>query len=419
MSNPQAIDWEALESKALELRSQFPVLAKTFDERPLTFLDSTATTQKPLVVIDSMDRFYREHYSSVKRGVYRLSEQTTQLFEACRRKIAHFINAQSENEIVLTRGTTESLNLVAHAWGMEHLRAGDEILLSSVEHHANLVPWQMVAKRTGAVLKFIPCLDNGDLDIAALPQLLSAKTKVLAITHIANSLGTVHPISAVVAQARAVNADICIVLDAAQSAGHMALDVQALDVDFAAFSGHKIYGPTGIGVLYGKYERLLATPPWHGGGEMIDEVRLESSTYALPPARFEAGTPPIAEVLGLSAALDFLTETGWDWIKAHEHAMTGYLVEQLQTVPGLKFIGEPVERAGIASFILSSAHPHDIAMILDEEAIAVRSGHHCAQPVMQRFGVPATVRASIGVYNTRADIDRLVKALHRVVRLFG
>jgi cysteine desulfurase/selenocysteine lyase len=405
-------DWETL-------RERFPVLARSFDSRPLTFLDSTATTQKPIEVMEVMDRYYREHYSSVKRGVYRLSEETTQLFEACRRKVAAFVGAHSENEIIFTRGTTESLNLVAQAWGGAHLGAGDEVVLTTLEHHANLVPWQMVAQRTGAVLRFAPCLDTGDLDFEAFALLLGPKTKAVAFTHIANSLGVVHPVAQMVAAVRRICPDACIVLDAAQSSGHSPLNFQELDVDFAAFSGHKIYGPTGIGVLYGKYSRLLETPPWQGGGEMIDEVRLEGSTYALPPARFEAGTPAIAEVLGLSVAIDFLNEIGFEQIQAREHELTEYLVAELQKVPSLRLIGTPQERAGIASFVMDCAHPHDIAMILDEEAIAVRSGHHCAQPVMQRFGVPATVRASIGVYNTHADIDRLIKALHRVVRLFG
>lgn len=400
------------------IREQFPVLQREIDGKALTFLDSTASTQKPLAVAEVMHRFYTEHYSSVKRGVYRLSERTTQLFEGARRKVAEFLNAQ-ENEIVFTRGTTESLNLVASAWGGAHLSSGDEIILSALEHHANIVPWQLIAQRTGAVIRVIPCDDHGNLDLEAYHNLLSEKTRVLSITQIANSIGTVNPVESMIRTLRAKAPRAIAVVDAAQSSGHMAIDVQALDADFLAFSGHKIYGPTGIGVLFGKYDRLLETPPYQGGGEMIDEVRFEGSSYALPPARFEAGTPAIAEVLGLGVAIDFLSQLGWDQIAHFEHELLEYGTAELKKIPGLRLIGEAEHKAGILSFVMDCAHPHDIAMILDEECIAVRSGHHCAQPVMQRFCVPATVRASFGVYNTKEDTDTLVQALRRVVRIFG
>lgn len=401
-----------------ELKAQFPVLNRPVDGKPLTFLDSTATTQKPLAVAEVMHRFYTEHYSSVKRGVYRLSERTTQLFEGARRKVASFIGAQ-ENEIVFTRGTTESINLVASAWGGAHLKSGDQIILSALEHHANIVPWQLVASRTGAQISVIPCDDQGNLDLHAYQSLLGPQTKVLAITQIANSIGTINPVREMIATLRQMAPNAIAVVDAAQSSGHMAINVVDLDADFLAFSGHKIYGPTGIGVLYGKYERLLQTPPYQGGGEMIDEVSFEGSTFALPPARFEAGTPAIAEVLGLGVAIDFMLSLGWDEMARHEAELLEYGTQQLLQIPGLRLIGQAQHKAGILSFVLDCAHPHDIAMILDEECIAVRSGHHCAQPVMKRFGVPATVRASFGVYNTKEDIDTLVRALQRVVRIFG
>lgn len=403
---------------ATSIKERFPVLGREVDGKPLTFLDSTATTQKPAEVAEVMNRFYTEHYSSVKRGVYRLSERTTQLFEGTRRKVAQFLGAQ-ENEIIFSRGTTESINLVASAWGTAHLSAGDEIILSALEHHANIVPWQLVAARTGAIIRVIPCDDLGNLDLQTYESLLGPQTRVLAITQIANSIGTVNPVKSMIQALRAHAPRAIAVVDAAQSSGHMAINVVDLDADFLAFSGHKIYGPTGIGVLFGKYDRLLETPPYQGGGEMIDEVSFEGSTFALPPARFEAGTPAIAEVLGLGVAIDFLQSLGWEQIAAHEHELLSYGTEQLSAIPGLHIIGQAQEKAGILSFVMDCAHPHDIAMILDEECIAVRSGHHCAQPVMKRFGVPATVRASFGVYNTKEDIDTLVKALHRVVRIFG
>lgn len=400
------------------LIEQFPVLNRAIDGKKLTFLDSTATTQKPLIVADVMHRFYTEHYSSVKRGVYRLSERTTQLFEGSRLKVAEFIGA-ADNEIVFTRGTTESINLVAAAWGGEYLQAGDEIILSALEHHANIVPWQMIAKKTGAVIRVIPCDDTGTLIQSEYEALLNPNTKVLSITHISNALGTINPVKAMIQKLRLVCPQALAVVDAAQSSGHMAIDVKDLDVDFLAFSGHKIYGPTGIGVLYGKYQRLLETPPYHGGGEMIDEVSFDKTTYALPPARFEAGTPPIAEVLGLGAAIDFISALDWEQIASQENELLEYASAKLAQIPGLRIIGNSGHKAGIISFVLDCAHPHDIAMILDEECVAVRSGHHCAQPVMTRFNVPATVRVSFGVYNTKNDVDVLVKALQRVVKIFA
>lgn len=403
------------------IRAQFPVLVRNSSgDKPLAFLDSTATTQKPECMIEAMDKFYREHYSSVKRGVYRLSEQTTQAYEATRRNVAQFLNATSENEIVFTRGTTESINLVAWSYGRKFFKPGDEILISALEHHANIVPWQLIAEERGATIQVIPVDDNGDLILSEIPRLLKPGiTKMLAITHISNSIGTENPIAEIIRTVRELSPETKILIDAAQSAPHLKIDVQALDCDFLAFSGHKMYGPTGIGCLYAKYAILDAMPPWHGGGEMIQKVTFHHTTYAAPPARFEAGTPPIAEVIGLGAALNWIQQIGIQEIRQHEMEMLDYALKQLEQVDGLHILGTPAKRGALLSFTLDAAHPHDAAMILDEENIAVRSGHHCAQPVMDRFHVPATIRASFGAYSMPWEIDRLVQGLERVVKIFG
>lgn len=403
------------------IRAQFPVLVRNSSgDKPLAFLDSTATTQKPECMIEAMDKFYREHYSSVKRGVYRLSEQTTQAYEATRRNVAKFLNAASENEIVFTRGTTESINLVAWSYGRKFFKPGDEILISALEHHANIVPWQLIAEERGATIQVIPVDDNGDLILSEIPRLLKPGiTKMLAITHISNSIGTENPIAEIIRTVRELSPETKILIDAAQSAPHLKMDVQALDCDFLAFSGHKMYGPTGIGCLYAKYAILDAMPPWHGGGEMIQKVTFHHTTYAAPPARFEAGTPPIAEVIGLGAALNWIQQIGIQEIRQHEMEMLDYALKQLEQVDGLHILGTPAKRGALLSFTLDAAHPHDAAMILDEENIAVRSGHHCAQPVMDRFHVPATIRASFGAYSMPWEIDRLVQGIERVVKIFG
>lgn len=403
------------------IRAQFPVLVRNSSgDKPLAFLDSTATTQKPECMIEAMDKFYREHYSSVKRGVYKLSEQTTQAYEATRRNVAKFLNAASENEIVFTRGTTESINLVAWSYGRKFFKPGDEILISALEHHANIVPWQLIAEERGATIQVIPVDDNGDLILSEIPRLLKPGiTKMLAITHISNSIGTENPIAEIIRTVRELSPETKILIDAAQSAPHLKIDVQALDCDFLAFSGHKMYGPTGIGCLYAKYAILDAMPPWHGGGEMIQKVTFHHTTYAAPPARFEAGTPPIAEVIGLGAALNWIQQIGIYEIYQHEMEMLNYALKQLEQVEGLHILGTPAKRGALLSFTLDAAHPHDAAMILDEENIAVRSGHHCAQPVMDRFHVPATIRASFGAYSMPWEIDRLVQGLKRVVKIFG
>jgi cysteine desulfurase/selenocysteine lyase len=385
---------------------------------PVAFLDSAATTQKPPCVIDAMDDFYRNHYSSVKRGAYSLSAKTTQKFEETRSKIAEFIDAPSENSIVFTKGTTEGINLVAWSYGLANFKPGDEVLLSVLEHHANIVPWQIAGKERGIKIKVIPCDNNGDLQIEELKNLLTEQTKMVGITHTANSIGTVNPLQEIIPVIRNLAPQAKILIDAAQGVAHSKISVKSMDCDFLVFSGHKIYGPTGVGVLYGKPGVLEAMPPWQGGGEMIDKVSFEGTSFAAPPARFEAGTPPIAEVLGLSAAIDWVNQTGMSNIIAHEEQITEYALTELKKIEGLKIIGTPKKRGSIISFIINSVHPHDAAIILDEENIAVRAGHHCAQPTMERFGVAATLRASFAVYTTPQEIDRLCLALKRVTGIF-
>lgn len=402
------------------IREQFPVLMQEpLNSKRFAFLDNTATTQKPLEVIETMNRFYKEHYSSVKRGVYRLSEKTTQAYEQARRDVAHFIRAADENEIIFTRGTTESINLVAWSYGRHFLKENDEILISALEHHANIVPWQLIAEERQAKLRVIPMDDEGNLLLDTLVDLIKpGVTKIFSITHMSNSIGTVNPIAEIIKRVRELSPDTKILIDAAQSICHLEIDVQKLDCDFLAFSAHKMYGPTGVGVLYGKSAVLESMPPWHGGGEMISQVTFEKTTYAAPPARFEAGTPPIAEVIGLGATIQWLNKVGLDVIKKHEHEITEYALQSLQKNPEVRFVGTPQQRGPLISFTLKGIHPHDAAMILDEENIAVRSGHHCAQPVMDRLGVPATLRASFGVYTQKWEVDRLVESLLRAIRLF-
>ena len=402
------------------IREQFPVLMQEpLNSKRFAFLDNTATTQKPLEVIETMNRFYKEHYSSVKRGVYRLSEKTTQAYEQARRDVAHFIRAADENEIIFTRGTTESINLVAWSYGRRFLKENDEILISALEHHANIVPWQLIAEERQAKLRVIPMDDEGNLLLDTLVDLIKpGVTKIFSITHMSNSIGTVNPIAEIIKRVRELSPDTKILIDAAQSICHLEIDVQKLDCDFLAFSAHKMYGPTGVGVLYGKSAVLESMPPWHGGGEMISQVTFEKTTYAAPPARFEAGTPPIAEVIGLGATIQWLNKIGLDVIKKHEDEITKYALQSLQKIPEVRFVGTPQQRGPLISFTLKGIHPHDAAMILDEENIAVRSGHHCAQPVMDRLGVPATLRASFGAYTQKWEVDRLVESLLRAIRLF-
>lgn len=399
------------------IRAQFPGLDDARDGKPFAYLDSAATTQKPQCVIDAMARWLGPSYGTVHRGLYRRSVASTQAYEEARTTAARFLNAQA-GEVVFTMGTTDAINLVAWSWGRSHLKPGDRVLVTGMEHHADIVPWQITGGITGAELVACPIRDDGSLDEEAFDRLLAeGRVRLVGLVHVANSLGTVNPVRRLAAKARAAGA--AVLIDAAQSAPHMRIDVRALDADFLAFSGHKVYGPTGIGVLWGRPEVLESMPPWRGGGEMIERVSFAGTTYAAPPARFEAGTPPIAEAIALATALDWLMAIGLERVEAHERALFAYAEELLAGIPGLRRIGTAPERAGVLSFTLPGAHPADIAAVLDMENVAIRAGHHCAQPVMARFGVPATARASLGVYTSRDDLDRLAAGLRTAARLFA
>jgi cysteine desulfurase/selenocysteine lyase len=399
------------------VRADFPILAETVYGKPLVYLDSAASAQKPRQVIDAITRTYETEYANVHRGVHYMSQRATDSMEAAREKIRAFINAADTREIIFVRGATEGINLVAACWGRKNLAAGDEIIVSEIEHHSNIVPWQLIGEQTGATLKVVPVDDSGSLIMESYEKLFSARTKMVAITHVSNALGTVTPIDEIIRTAHAHK--VPILVDGCQAAPHMALDMQALDADFYVFSGHKIYGPSGIGVLYGKADLLEAMPPYQGGGEMIDAVTFEKSTWANLPFKFEAGTPHIAGAIALGAAVDYLNALGFEAIAAHEHALLEYATEQLGAINSIRFIGTAPEKAGIISFLLGDVHPHDVGTILDREGIAVRTGHHCAQPVMDRFEIAATVRASFGLYNLREDVDALVRSIGRVQEIFG
>lgn len=400
------------------LRQDFPILSQRVrDGKPLVYLDNAATTQKPQVVIDALDAYYREINANVHRAIHRLAELATEAYEEARRKIAAFIGASEEREIIYTRGTTEAINLVAHAWGNRHLRQGDEIILTEMEHHSNLVPWQLLAARTGAVLKFIPVTESGELDLDAFRALLTPRTKLLAVTHMSNVLGTINPVRDMIEAAHAAGA--LVLVDGAQSVPHMPVDVRALDCDFLAFSGHKMCGPTGIGVLYGKAVLLEQMDPFLGGGEMISKVTLEQSTWAELPHKFEAGTPDISGAIGLGVAVDYLTSIGLDAIHAYEEDLSAYTVSALAQVPGLTVHGRAAQRGGAVSFALDGVHPHDVAHFVDRDGIAIRAGHMCAQPLMRKRGVTALSRASVYFYNTRAEIDALVRSLRGVQEFFA
>ncbi|GBD07102.1 Cysteine desulfurase [bacterium HR21] len=397
-------------------REDFPILRQTIYGKPLAYLDNAATTQKPRSVIETVARFYTEINSNVHRGVYYLSERATELYEEARRTVQRFLNAPSAAEIVFVRGTTEAINLVAHCLGRTRLREGSEILLSQMEHHSNIVPWQLVAEQTGAHLRVIPMNEHGELDLEQYEHLLTERTAIVAVVHVSNSLGTINPVAELVRQAHARG--IPVLVDGAQAVAHLRVDVQELDCDFYAFSGHKVYGPTGIGVLYAKRRWLEEFPPYQGGGDMIRQVTFERTLYNEVPYKFEAGTPNIAGAIGLKAALDYVSALGIDTIATHEHALLRYATERLQAIPGLRIIGTARQKAAIISFVLSDIHPHDIGTFLDREGIAIRVGHHCTQPVMDFFGVPATSRASFALYNTPEEVDRLAAALQKVVEFF-
>jgi cysteine desulfurase/selenocysteine lyase len=398
------------------VRSAFPILARDIRGHRLVYLDNAATTQKPKVVIDRIVEYYTSENSNVHRGVHYLSEIATLAYENARSTVKRFVNARDEKEIVFTRGTTEAINLVAQTWGRANVGAGDEILITAIEHHSNIVPWQMLCEEKGATLRVAPVGDDGELLFAELEEMLNPRTKLVAVGHASNALGTINPVARIAAAAHAAGA--LLLVDGAQGVPHMRVDVQALGCDFYAFSGHKVYGPTGIGVLWGREALLDAMPPWQGGGDMILSVSFEKTTYNALPYKFEAGTPNIAGVIGLAAALDYVSAIGPDVIGAWEHDLLLYATTRLQEIDGLRIIGTAREKAAVISFVLEGVHPHDIGTILDREGVAIRTGHHCAQPLMMRFNVPATGRASFGMYNTREEADALVAALHKAIEVF-
>ncbi len=399
-----------------KVRKDFPMLSTRMNGHPLVYLDNAATTQKPKQVIDRLSAFYRQEYANVHRGVYHISQNSTEECDLVRQRVAKFLNAKETNEIIFVRGATEAINLVAAGFGRKLLKEGDEIVLSTIEHHSNIVPWQRLAEEKGLVLRLIPVSDRGELDLEAYEKLFNPRTYFVAIGHISNALGTINPVKEMIRIAH--HAGAAVLVDGAQGAPHLAVDVQDLDCDFYAFSGHKVYGPTGVGILYGKSKYLEAMDPYQSGGDMIESVSFEKTTYAKPPAKFEAGTPAVAEIIGLGAALDYIQKIGFEAIAEQERSLLDYATKRLLEIPGLKIIGEAEEKASLISFTLPEIHPHDIGTVLDQEGIAIRAGHHCAQPTMQRFGVPATARASFSFYNTKEEIDSLVSGLEKVLKVF-
>jgi cysteine desulfurase/selenocysteine lyase len=398
------------------IREDFPILKQKVRGKPLIYLDNAATSQKPQAVLDTLLRYYTSENSNVHRGVHFLSELATKGYEDARFNIQRFINAADFREIIFVRGTTEAVNLVAHTYGRQHVRGGDEIVISALEHHSNIVPWQMLCESKGASLRVVPINDKGELILEEYEKLLSPKTRLVAVNHVSNALGTVNPIRKMIELAH--QQGIPVLVDGAQAVPHTQADVRDLDCDFYAFSGHKVYGPTGIGVLYGKATLLETMPPFQGGGDMISSVTFEKTTYNKIPYKFEAGTPNIAGVIGLGVAIDYLTSIGVEAVAVYEHGLLEYATNAISSVPGVRLIGTAREKAAVVSFVLDGVHPHDVGTILDQESIAIRAGHHCAQPVMDRFGVPATVRASLGLYNTREEIDTLVAGLRKVSEVF-
>ena len=399
------------------IRADFPILRRHVRGKPLVYLDNAATTQKPQAVIDRIVRYYTEENSNVHRGVHYLSEIATAAYEDARSTVKRFINARSEKEIIFTRGTTESINLVAASWGRRNVKAGDEVLITAIEHHSNIVPWQLLCDEKGAILRVAPVNDAGEIVLDEFAKLLTPRTRIVAFGHASNALGTINPIRKMIALAHA-NGSLVLV-DGAQGVPHVTVDVRELDCDFYAFSSHKVYGPTGTGVLYGKEVLLDAMPPYQGGGDMILSVSFEKTTYNALPYKFEAGTPNISGVIGMAAALDYVSAIGLPGIAAHEHDLLTYATGRLEEIDGLRILGTAAEKASVISFTLEGVHPHDIGTILDQEGIAIRTGHHCAQPLMMRFNVPATGRASFGMYNTREEADALVAGLQKVVEVFG
>jgi len=400
-----------------KVREDFPVLKQKVHGKPLVYLDNAATSQKPLAVIEAIRRFYEVDCANIHRGVHELSQRSTAAYEQTRAKVKQFLNARTKNELIFVRGATEGINLVAQSWGRKCIKTGDEIVISAMEHHSNIVPWQMLCEEKGAKLRVIPINDRGELLMEEYQKLLGPRTRMVAVTHVSNALGTINPVREIVELAHKAGA--VALIDGAQAVPHMKVDVQALDADFYAFSGHKLFGPTGTGVLYGKAKLLNAMPPYQGGGDMIRTVTFEKTTYNDLPYKFEAGTPNIAGGIGLGAAIDYVNRIGLDQIAAYEHELLVYGTEALSDIPGLRLIGTAHKKAAVLSFVMEGVHPHDIGTVLDRMGIAVRTGHHCAQPVMDRFGVPATTRASLAFYNTTAEIDALAAGLRKVKEMFA
>lgn len=395
----------------------FPILSRRVRNKPLVYLDNAATTQKPEVVIEAESLYYRESNANIHRGVHWLSQHATDLYDEGRESVRRLLNAASSDEIVFTRGTTEAINLVAWSWGRSQLRSGDEVLITTMEHHSNIVPWQLVCEQTGAQLRVVPVSDSGELDLEAFEALLGPRTRMFAVAHVSNALGTINPLPYLIERAHAAGA--LVLVDGAQAVAHMPADVQALGCDFYAFSGHKLYGPTGIGALYGRAELLAAMPPWQGGGDMIRTVSFERTTYAPPPQRFEAGTPNIAGVVGLSAAIGYVEHLGFDKIAAHEQALLAHATEAVGAIDGVRLIGTAAHKSGILSFTVEGIHPHDLGTILDTQGVAIRAGHHCAMPLMTRLGVPGTARASFALYNDENDVAALVSAIRKAQHMFS
>jgi cysteine desulfurase / selenocysteine lyase len=400
-----------------KIRHDFPILKQRIHGKPLVYLDNGATSQKPQVVIDALNRYYKSENSNIHRGVHYLSERATASYEGAREKIRQFLNAESEREIVFVRGTTEAINLVAQSYGRTFLKAGDEIVISAMEHHSNIVPWQILCGQIGARLRIIPINHAGEFVLDEYRRLLNENTKLVSLTHVSNALGSIVPVKEVVRLAH--ERGVPVLLDGAQAVPHFKVDVQDIGCDFYAFSGHKVFGPTGVGVLYGRSELLDAMPPYQGGGDMISLVTFEKTHYNVLPYKFEAGTPNIAGGIGLGAAIDYLNGFNWDEVCAHEHDLLSYATEALSAIETIRIIGTAAEKAGVLSFVFDHIHAHDVGTILDQEGVAIRAGHHCAMPVMQRFGVPATARASFALYNNREDVDALVRGIHRVLKVFG
>jgi cysteine desulfurase / selenocysteine lyase len=398
------------------IRKDFPILPREIRGKALVYLDNAATTLKPKSVVDKLSQHYLMETSNIHRGVYFLSEKATEAFEDVRIKVQKFINAKESKEVIFTKGTTDSINMIANTFGRKYIKAGDEIVISEMEHHSNIVPWQMLCEEKGCVLKVIPMNDRGELIQEEFDKLLGPKTKLVSVVYVSNSLGTVNPIKEMIKKAHAKG--IPVLVDGAQAMATRPVDVQDLDCDFLAFSSHKMFGPTGVGVMYGKAEHLERMPPYQGGGDMIASVTFEKTTYNVLPYKFEAGTPPIAGVIGFGEAVDYINRIGFEYIESHEADLLKYATEQLQKVPGLQIIGTASKKASIVSFVIEGIHPHDIGTLVDQDGVAVRTGHHCTQPVMKKFKIPATARASFSLYNTRDEIDRLVASLCRVVEVF-